>query len=143
MAAKSGLRIISWNMRGLNCPFKRGSVVWVLRRYLCDVAILLESKLEEVDDQVILSLWSRCQVKWLFLPSIGRSLGIIIIFDFQVFELVDYRIGVYFSCCNLRSMQDNFVYGFIGIYGPNEDTLRVGLWAVSYTHLTLPTNREV
>ena len=42
------VRIIFWNVRGLNCPLKRGSVRWVLRRYSCDVAILLESKLEEV-----------------------------------------------------------------------------------------------
>jgi len=47
---------ISWNVRRLNYPFKRGSVRWVLRRYSCDVAILLESKLEEVDRKVILSL---------------------------------------------------------------------------------------
>jgi len=46
------LRIISWNVRGLNCPLKRGSVRWVLRRYSCDVAILLESKFGEVDRQV-------------------------------------------------------------------------------------------
>jgi len=46
------VRIISWNVRGLNCPLKRGSVRWVLRRYSCDVAILLESKFGEVDRQV-------------------------------------------------------------------------------------------
>jgi len=54
------VRIISWNVRGLNCPLKRGSV----HRYSCDVAILIESKLEEVDHQVV----DRCQVKWVSLP---------------------------------------------------------------------------
>ena len=77
----STVRIISWNVRGLNCPLKRGSVRWVLRRYSCDVAILIESKLEEVNRQVILSLWGRQQVKWISLPSICRSGGIIIILD--------------------------------------------------------------
>ena len=52
------MRIISWNVRGLNSPLKRGSVRWVLRRNSCDVAIL-ESKLEEVDNQVVLRLWGR------------------------------------------------------------------------------------
>jgi len=42
------MRIISWNARGLCGPIKRGSVRWVLCRYSCDVAILLESKLKEV-----------------------------------------------------------------------------------------------
>jgi len=44
---------------GFNCPLKRGSVRRVLRRYSCNVAILLESKLEEVDRQVVHSLWGR------------------------------------------------------------------------------------
>ena len=35
----------------------------VLHRYSYDVGILLESKLEEVDRQVVLSLWGRRQVK--------------------------------------------------------------------------------
>jgi len=43
-------------------------------------------------------------VKWLFLPSIGRSGGTIIIFEFYIFELVDSRTGVYSICSILRSM---------------------------------------
>ena len=42
------VNIISWNVRGLNCPVKRGDVKWVLRKFACDVAILQESKMEEV-----------------------------------------------------------------------------------------------
>jgi len=71
----ANVRIISSNVRGLNCPLKRGSVRWVLRRYSCDIGILLESKLEEVDREVVLSLWGRHQVKWISLPSIGHSGG--------------------------------------------------------------------
>ena len=37
---------------------------------------------------------------------------------------MDSRTGVYSVCCLLRSVQDNFVWGLIGIYGPNDDTLR-------------------
>jgi len=37
-------------------------------------------------------------------------------------------VGVYSICCILRSLQDNFVWGLIGIYGPNDDALRVNLW---------------
>ena len=78
---------------------------WVLHRYSCDIVILLESKLEEVDREVVLNLWGRCQVKWISLPSFGRSGGVVIIPDSQVFELVDSRVGVYFVCCIFRSLQ--------------------------------------
>jgi len=51
------VKVISWNVRGLNCPVKRGDVKWVLRKYACDVAILQESKMEEVGRDVVVSLW--------------------------------------------------------------------------------------
>ena len=54
--------------------------------------------------------------------------GIIILLDSEAFELLDSRTRVYFVCYLLRSVQGNFVWGLIGIYGPNDDTLRVGLW---------------
>ena len=34
------INVLSWNVRGLNCPDKRGNVKWVLRRCSYDVAIL-------------------------------------------------------------------------------------------------------
>ena len=47
-------------------------------------------------------------MKWGFLPFISRSGDIIIILDYEVFELMNSRIGVYSVCCILRSMEDNF-----------------------------------
>ena len=67
------VKIISWNVRGLNCPPKRGRVRWVLRRYSCDVTILLESKLEEVDRQVVLNLCGRHQSGFLFLLLVAQG----------------------------------------------------------------------
>jgi len=73
------VKVISWNIRGLNCPNKRSDVKRVLCRFACDIAILQESKLEVVGRQIVVSLWGRRHVQWLFLPSVGRSGGIIII----------------------------------------------------------------
>jgi len=43
------VKIIFWNVRGLNCPVKRGDVKWVLRRFACDVAILQELRWKRLD----------------------------------------------------------------------------------------------
>jgi len=56
------VKIISWNVRGLNCLVKRGDVKWVLRRFACDVAILQETKMEEIGRDVVVSLWGRRRV---------------------------------------------------------------------------------
>ena len=42
------LKVISWIVRGFNCPVKRGDVKWVLRRFASNIAILQESKLKVV-----------------------------------------------------------------------------------------------
>jgi len=51
----------------------------VLRKYCCDVAILVESKLEEVNLDIALSLWGWRRFAWLFLPLVCSSGGIIVI----------------------------------------------------------------
>ena len=58
----SCVKVISWNVRWLNCPNKRGDVKWLLRRFACDIAILQESKMEVVGRQVVVSLWGRRHV---------------------------------------------------------------------------------
>ena len=59
----------------------------------------------------------------LFLPSIGRSRALLLFFISKFLNLWITRIGVYSISCMLRSMQDNFVWGLIGIFGPNDDML--------------------
>ena len=105
------VKVISWNVRRLNCPVKRGDVKWVLHKFACDVAILQESKMEEVGCEVVVSLWGRRRVEWRFLPSEGRSGGIIIMWDPQVFELEESRIGGFSVCCRFKSQHDSFVWG--------------------------------
>ena len=38
-------------------------------------------------------------------------------------ELVGSKIEIYAICYKLKSLEDNFVWGLIGIYGPNDDNL--------------------
>ncbi len=43
------LRVISWNVRGLNNPKKREFVKYWLRNWKCDMVCLQETNLAEVD----------------------------------------------------------------------------------------------
>ena len=99
-------------------------VKWVLRTFACDVAILQESKLEVVSRPLAISLWGRRPIEWLYLPSVGRSGGIIVIWDPQVLELCESRIGSFSVYCRFKSMEDNFEWGLIGVYGPNDGCMR-------------------
>ena len=65
----------------------------MLRTFACDVAILQELKLEVVSCLMVISLWGHHPIEWLYLPSVDRSGGTIVIWDPQVLELGDSRIG--------------------------------------------------
>jgi exonuclease III len=51
------LKIISWNVRGLNNPQKRGVVKNWLCEWKCDVVCLQETKLDKVDWVLVCSIW--------------------------------------------------------------------------------------
>ena len=69
------LRLISWNVRGLNSPHKRELVRYWLRNWKCDDICLQETKLYEIDLQLVRSLWGNSYVDWEMLPAIGTAGG--------------------------------------------------------------------
>jgi len=48
----------------------------------------------------------------------------VIISDAQVLELVDFKIGTYAVCYKLKSSKDSFMWGLIGVCGPNDGNIR-------------------
>ena len=52
------IRILSWNVRGLNNPYKRSVIKNLLRDWKCDVVCLQETKFSANDLGVIRSLRS-------------------------------------------------------------------------------------
>jgi len=91
----------------------------VLRTFACDVAIFQESKIEVVSRPIAISLWGRRPIEWLYLLLVGHSGGNIVIWDPQVWELGDSCIGLFSVCCRFKSLEDNFEWGLIGVYGPH------------------------
>jgi exonuclease III len=50
------LKLVSWNVRGLNDPKKRGILRNWLRKWKVDVVCLQETKLDTVDWRIIQSI---------------------------------------------------------------------------------------
>jgi len=48
--------------------------------------------------------------------------------DDQALELIDSKVGTYAICGKFKSLNDDFVWGLIGVYGPNYDNLRFALF---------------
>ena len=67
------LKIISWNVRGLNEWDKRLRVRNLIRNWRLDIVCLQETKMELINRVVILSLWGGQHVDWSYLGYCGAS----------------------------------------------------------------------
>ena len=64
------LKILSWNVKGLNDCRKRSIVKNLLREWKCDVICLQETKLTGMDKQMVGNLWSCPFVDWVALDAV-------------------------------------------------------------------------
>ncbi|XP_042952212.1 uncharacterized protein LOC122289294 [Carya illinoinensis] len=121
-------KILSWNVRGLNDPNKRLKVKNLLRDWKADVICLQETKLKPIDRHIIRSLWNCSYAGWTTLDSKGASGGILVMWDKRAVNLVEECIGEFSLACSFSNVDDDFVWGFAGVYGPNDDSSRKFLW---------------
>ena len=70
------LRMVSWNVQGLNDSWKHLIVRNLLWEWNCDVVYLQETKLAGMDRQLICSLWSCPYVDWVALDVDQTTDGI-------------------------------------------------------------------
>ena len=122
------LRILTWNIRGLNNPRKRKVLKNLLHDWKVDVVCLQESKLDVVDQRLIRSLWGNVYVGWEALPTMNTAGGIILMWDKRVLEKIDVHVGEFSVSCHWRSLDDDFVWTRTGVYGPNLDPMRNFFW---------------
>ncbi|KAF5478850.1 hypothetical protein F2P56_005379 [Juglans regia] len=121
-------KIMSWNVRGINEVNKRLYIKSLLRSWKVDIVCLQETKLEVISLRIIRSLWSCLQVGWHYLPSIGASRGILVMWDKRVVENKENFMGDYVVACSFMNVIDGYQWAFAGVYGPNLDRSRSLLW---------------
>ncbi|KAK9278428.1 hypothetical protein L1049_027993 [Liquidambar formosana] len=77
---------------------------------------------------IIRDLWAGNFVNWVELGAQGTARGVFIMWDNRVLSKVDEGIGVFSTSCVFKNIDDGFQWIFIGVYGPNDDNLRVSCW---------------
>ena len=117
------LRIVSWNVRGLNEQDKRLWVRNLIRKWKANIVCLQETKLELINKGVICSLWGGQHVDWLYLCSMGASGGVLLMWDNRVVDKVEEAVGHFFVSCKFKNVVDHFVWAFTGVYGLNSDSV--------------------
>jgi exonuclease III len=110
--------VLCWNIRGLNAKPKQLALLNAIKISGCDVLCLQETKKEHFDLQFIKSCCPSCFDEFVYVPSVGASGGLIIIWKSSVFSGIvmhceSFALSVYFT-----SKQSSKSWTLINIYGP-------------------------
>ena len=103
------LRLLSWNVRGLNNPRKREVCKNLLKDWKCDIVCFQEMKVSSIDVAFVRSLWGSPFTDWTVLDAVHTLRGVLLIRDKRVFEKLDVIAGQFSINVLLRGVVDDFV----------------------------------
>ena len=122
------LRLLSWNVRRLNNPYKREVCKNLLKEWKCDIVYFQETKLSSLNSFIVRSLWGIPFLDWVVLDAVNTAGGVLLVWDKRVFEKVDCVVGRFSVNVLFKGVVDDFVWACSRVYGPNKDSQRGVLW---------------
>lgn len=116
----SNLRLVSYNVKGINHPIKRKKILSQLKKYNCSIGLLQETHLSEAEHKKLRRDWVD-QVFYASCPN-NRKRGVAILIgrsiSFAVHKEVKDKQGRYILVIGTIGGID---YTIMNIYAPNED----------------------
>jgi hypothetical protein len=119
---------LSLNIRGKGDPAKENWIRGIKSSYGINFISLQDSKLQALDGFNLGRFWGRSKFEFEWVPSVGRSGGLISLWDPSYFSAI--------SCTKSRSFL--IIHGVLlgsginlsisNVYGPNDLLARRGLW---------------
>ena len=122
------VKIISWNVRGVNDTDRRKIIRNFIRKQRVDLVCLQETKIQEMNNVVARSLGVGRLYDWRALNAEGSAGGIILFWDKKAMELVNSEIGLFSISCVFKMVEGGFMWMFSGVYGPVERSLKEIFW---------------
>ena len=111
------VRVLSWNVRGLNDSAKRDSLRNLLRDWNCDLVCLQETKLEDIELCDVRSIWGSRHVGFSVLRARGATGGVIVLWNTNTLHLISSSNGGFLVTCLMQMRDGSPSWAFTGIYG--------------------------
>lgn len=121
------MKILSFNIRGMGISTKRNELKKLLVEEKPNCIFIQETKLEVVNPALCEWIWGNSNCDWVFLPSNGRSGGLLCIWGLNFFTISNSFYGAgYLGISGLWS--DNTPCNFINVYSPCDFHGKSELW---------------
>ena len=117
------IKILSWNVRGVNDSEKRKVIKNLIRTNRVDLVCLQETKVQEMNVDMVRSLGVGRFLNWTALNAKGSAGGILLYWDKRRISMVS-MVGSFSVSCLFKMAEDGFQWAFTGVYGPIEKNLR-------------------
>ena len=102
------LKILSWNVRGVNDKNKRKLIKALIRSQNVDLVCLQETKMTEMSLGVVWSLGVERFLEWGALDARGVAGGVVVFWDNRVLELIGLEVGLFSISCRFKNVEDGF-----------------------------------
>ena len=113
------LKILSWNVRGVNDRDKRLVRMAFFKSQRAELVCLQETKIQKLDPGMVRNLGDSRFSPWGAVDALGAAGGIFFFFwDKRVLEMIDMVIGFFSISCRFKNCEDGFLWTFSGVYGP-------------------------
>ena len=122
------IKILSWNVRGVNDRNKRCSIKALIRSQKVDLVCLQETKMSQMTLGVVRSLGVGRFLDWGVLNARGAAGGVLVFWDKRVLELEGMEVGLFSVSCRFKNCEDGFNWVFSGVYGPTVKRYRELFW---------------
>ena len=122
------VKIMTWNVRGVNDPNRRKIIRNFIRYQRVDLVCLQETKIQDMTASVAHSLGVGRLSDWRALNAEGSTGGILLFWDKRIMELVDSEFGLFTISCLFKMVEGGFLWTFSGVYGPVERKFKEVFW---------------
>ena len=87
-----------------------------------------ETKIQNMNNSIVRSLGVGRFLDWGAANAEGALGGILVFWDKRSLELVDLEVGLFSVLFRFRNVEDDFLWTFLGIYGPVLSGIREDFW---------------
>ena len=137
------MRIVSWNVRGLNGLEKRKEVKELVQEKVPFVLCIQETKLQLINDFLCTSIWGPTCHDYSFSPSVGASRGLLTIWDTSEVEVWMSCRGDHFLMIHGRFITTNEEFYLFNVYAPCDRGAKQTLWTSLSSRLLSMGSRNV